>query len=179
MDKINAVNLLPTATRLNITQQKLAKRLRNLSILTGIVSILFVLGVFGYEFWLIRQKKSLLTEKKGLEESILQFSPRLILQQKLRFRLKLVSKLLASRTETTERLVDLSNILPEGTLVEDINIEKNEIEIKGRFARLSQVEAFEEKVTAVKNQEIYQEISFSSLHKTAIGWPFSLTLVEK
>lgn len=163
-------------SRLQIGQRKLAKKLKTFAIVTSILLIVVAGGVFGYETVLRLNKKKLVDEKKQLNQSISQFQTELELQQRLRFRLKIVSELLDSRIDNSERLDDLVALLPTDVVVEKIGTDRNYIEFKGQIGSLTQLKELEDNVASARKQETYQQIELSSLNRTISGWPFSLKI---
>ncbi len=179
MNKVDKINLLPTADRLSLKRERLVKKLRiSAGIVIGIV-LIFSSGVLGYKFWLSAKKGRLLSEKQELSRSISQFSPQLELQQTLRFRLKLVSELISSRNDNKTKLSQLPDVLPADALIKDVNIKGNTVEIRGEMNSLAEIRDFEEKVDWIRKLDIYQTVNLNSLQKTIDGWPFSIKLVEK
>jgi len=179
MSKIDTINLLPTASSLNISQQKLAKQLKKVAIVFIVFSILFSAGTFGYQFWLKNQKSDLLVDKKKLNESMSQFNTEVEVQQKLRYRLKLVSNLLSSRVKNSERLDQIWSVLPEDISLKEIKIKGNSVEIKGVLKEIAQIKELEDNVALARREGKYSKIRLGSLNATVEGWPFSIELVEK
>ncbi len=179
MNRVDAINLLPTADRLTLSQEALAKKLKNGALITTGVFILICGTVFGFEFWLKTKKNKLTAEKKQLNQSISQFNPQLELQQKLRFRLKLASQLMGSRVDYSQNLENTRLLVPENINLDQINIKGNVFDIKGVAGDLRQLRDLENRVDQARNQGTYQKISLGSLNKTTEGWPFTLQIVKK
>jgi len=177
--KIDSINLLPSADRLSLNQQELVKRLNLGAMILVVLTIIFVGGVFGYQFWLREQKSNLISDKKKLNLSLSQFDTQLGLQQNLRFRLKLVSQLLSDRTDTVDNLTNLDNVLPSGATIERLDIQGKNIDIEGRLTELSQVTELENKVSKIRKNGDYKEVNLGSLNKRDNGWPFQLEVVRK
>ncbi len=178
MSKIDAINLLPTASSLKASQRRLAEKLRKFATVAVILLVIIVGGVFGYQFWLRSKKNQLLNEKKGLNQSISQFSPQLELQQKLRFRLKVVSDLMASRLESSQEITDVENVIPSDGFVDNISFKGKTTQIKGIMPSLFQIKELEDEVTRLRRENIYQKLSLGSLHKAPEGWPFTLEITK-
>jgi Tfp pilus assembly protein PilN len=179
MNKIDAINLLPTADRLTLSQEALSKKIKIVALFTTLFFIVVSVGVFGFQIWLRTKNNKLTAEKKQLNQSISQFNPQLELQQKLRFRLKLASQLMASRSDNVKKLEDMSGLIPENINLGQINIKGNSLNVKGLADDLSQLKELENRVDQIRNQGAYQKISLGSLNKTPEGWPFTLELIKK
>jgi len=176
--KIDAINLLPSADRLSLSQQRVVERLNIFAIVLVVLTIIFVGGVFGYQFWLKEQKNNLLSDKKKLNLSLSQFDVQLGLQQNLRYRLKLVSQLLSERTNTVDNLTNLDDVLPSGAVIERLDIQGTNIDIEGRLTELSQVAELEDNVSRIRKNGSYKEVNLGSLNKRNEGWPFKIEVVK-
>ncbi len=177
--KIDTINLLPSADRLNLSQQKLVKRLNTFAMVLVVLTMIFVGGIFGYQFWLKERKNNLINDKRKLNQSLSQFDLQLSLQQNLRYRLKLVSQLLSDRTNTVEDLTDVDDVLPSGAVVERLDVQGKSIDISGKLTELKQVAELERKISEIRKKGSYKEINLGALNKRNEGWPFEIKVVKK
>lgn len=169
------INLLPGAARFQLSQIRLAEKLRRIAYLVlffwlALVIVVFLLkGVLGY------QEKKLVAQKKQLEASIKEFSPQVELQQALRFRLKLTAETLTGRSSMAEKIQEIESLLPEGSLVRVLKIKSNDIEVSGKISTLLALAEFERRLDKIAKKE-YSDAKVESLSKEDDGWSFILKL---
>lgn len=173
------VNLLPTATRFQLSQIRLAKKLKKVAFILAIVWLVLIIGITTYRLILSNKEKSLVKEKKDLETSLNQLMPQAALQQSLRLRLKLVAEVLKGRVDWAERTRTILSLIPEDARVDFLKAKGKEVELGGRIYFLSDLVQFEEKVNEVKKAERYEELTLSSLSRSSDYWNFFLKIVEE
>lgn len=171
------INLLPSATRFQLSQIRLAKRLRRIAylivllwLIIGVISFSLI-GVLGY------QKRKLIDQKNQLETSIKEFSPQIDLQQALRFRLKVTAEVLKGRFSMAEKMRRLEAIFPEGTSIRSLKIKKTGIEIAGQIPNLVSLADFERELVKAIG-EYYSQAKIESLSRGKSNWSFVLKLKE-
>lgn len=178
MKKIDSINLLPETSKFKASRQKLIKKLNKYAVAAVVVLITAVVVVFGYQFYLKRTKNKLVSEKKSLNQSIAQFDYHLELQQRLRFRLKMVSELLDSRTDNSLQMENLVSFLPVEVKAENIKIDSRTIKFKGGVNNLIEIKELEEKINLARKSGNYSQIKLESLSREIEGWTFQLTLEQ-
>ncbi len=176
MKKADAINLLPEISKFKASRQLLIKKLNKYAIFMVSFLIIVVIVIFGYQFYLRRSKNRLVKSKQSLNQSIEQFSYHLELQQRLRFRLKMVSELLDSRIDNSDELNNLASFLPADVRSEGIKISSRTTEFKGEVDNLVQVRELEDKIGLARKDGNYKDINLDFLSKEITGWSFQLIL---
>lgn len=179
MKKVN-VNLLPTKTRFQLAQIRLAKRLKKIAFAVVVVWLLVVAIVGLFRLALLLKSRSLASQKDSLETSLSQFSPEIDLQQALRFRLKLLAETLEARPLITDKLKTIYNLLPEGSRIDNLKIDKKEIKISGSISSLAGVAKLEEGLALAGKDQTYRSAKLAGLSydERKGRWDFALELKE-
>ena len=173
------INLLPIATRFQLSQIKLARRFKLAAYL--VLSFWFVVLVvlLSVGFFLNFQKQKLISQKKRLENSLKELSPQIELQQGLRWRLKLTAEVLQKRLSLGRELGQIISSFPIESAIGNVRVKKGKIEIKGTIFTLPSLAEFERKLAMLNKEREYSLIKMNSLVRGENGWNFILELKRK
>ena len=177
MEKTN-INLLPTATRFQLSQIRLARKLKKTAFIVIGFWLFIVLVTFSLKTFILYRKKVLANEKAQVETALDQVSSEIGLQQSLILRLKLAAEVISKRPYFSRSLDDLFLLFPEGTEIQRISIERVNIKISGRILSLAALQEFERRVADTRREEKYQTMEMTSLNGGKGDWTFSLEIKE-
>lgn len=173
------VNLLPTAARFQISQIRLAEKLNKIAFASVIIWFILAGVIFSLRLFLHFQGESLLKQSRSLEASLIQFTPKIELQQALRFRLKLAAEVLKARPLFGEKISRLINLFPEGAEIDSLRIKGGKTEVSGSLFSLVDLDDFEKRVARAEKEGAYLNVKLNSLSQSEREWNFSLELEEK
>ncbi len=173
-----SVNLLPTATKFQLSQIRLAKKLKKIAFVLVIVWLTVGAVIFSIKLFLSYRKNTLSKQKKELDFALEGFSPKMELQQALRFRLKLVAEVLKTRPSLKEKLDEALALFPENTEIDTLKIKGGKIDVTGSIGSLSGWADFEERIITAGREEVYKSAELKSLSQGEGWWNFLLELQE-
>jgi len=173
--KIAKINLLPTAARFQLSQIKLAKRLKEIAYLVVAFWLVLVVALLSVRIVLDQQKKKVLAQRTQLENSLKQLAPQMQLQQALRFRFKLAAEVLAGRPSMAKKIQEVESLLPEGSTIKTLRIRGSSIEVSGKILTLAALAEFEQQLNETAKKK-YSQVKVRSLSKEDNKWSFILEL---
>lgn len=173
---METINLLPNKSRLQLRQMRVIQKL-NLVAVGLLVGFSFVaLGVFVSEFYLRRQVKKNQGELRKAKAEFGQFLDKIDELQNLRFRVKLVAETLKKRVTTTAHMTTVEEILGEEGSVEQLEINADELALKGNIPHLTALDKLEARLLAKE----YQILKLESLNAAKeSGLTFDLKVKPK
>lgn len=177
MERID-VNLLPTAARFQLSRLNAAKKFRKAAYLSVIVWIILMLVVLLLKVILAKQTAKITLEKTRAEQLLKSLSPQTDLQQALRWRLKLVGEVLASRPKTGEKISALVAAFPEGSVIKTLRVKEDKTEISGFLPGLIGLSEFERRISLLINEGKYSSIKIKSLAKKEGNFDFLVEFQE-
>lgn len=180
---VNKVSLLPGQARFRLDQIRLARRGRKIA-LSGIGVLLVCFGVVYGMFFL---HKSLLSgSEKKVESARADFKSlgeEVELNQEARYRLKLVSEILAGRFNYGTAMQVAFDFLPDETRVEGLEFEKgNFLGLKGCLDSYQLMDSFERKIEKEfprEGEENIFGVRFKRLEVEDSDWCFEVEVEVK
>lgn len=170
------INLLPTATRFQLSQIKLARRLKLAAYSMLGFWLVAAAALLSLKFFLNYQKQRLIGQKKRLEDSLRELSPQIELQQGLRWRLKLAAEVLEKRPSLGQKLGQIMSSFPIESVVNNVRVKKSKTEINGTIFTLPALAEFEKKLVMLNKEREYSLVKINSLVRGGNGWNFTLEL---
>jgi len=175
---VNKVSLLPSQARFRLDQIRLAQKGKKITLL-GIGVVLVCFGMVYAVFFL---HKSLLSgSEKKMDRARADFKSlgeEVELNQEARYRLKLVSEILANRFNYGTAMKIALDFLPEETKVEGLEFEKgNLLGLKGCLDSYQLMDSFEKKIEKGFPREGEEGISGARLKKLGVednNWCFEV-----
>lgn len=177
MEKTN-INLLPTATRFQLSQIRLARKLKKTAFIFVGFWLFVVLVMLSLKTLISYRKKVLAAERVRVETALDQVSSQIGLQQSLVLRLKLAAEVISKRPYFSKRLTALFSLLPEDTELQRISIEAAHVKVSGQISSLSSLKEFEERIALARREKRYQAMEMTSLNSGKGKWAFSLEMRE-
>lgn len=144
-----SVNLIPSEAKFQVVRIKFGKRMVRMSQVLVAVWLSLVVVIFG--IWIVlRQLYQVEKNKLGVaEKAYEQLSSKLITNQKLRYKIKLVSQIIGGRFEYAKAFRTVNDYLPP-----EANVTKLELKKDGKFAvdlELRGAKAMEEMEAKIKS----------------------------
>ena len=176
------VNLLPSQAKFQANKIKLEKKVRVFVWIFGSVWLSAVFLILA--FWLIF-KLGLESSKKEYLRVLSQYktlSGSAIISEKLKYRAKLVGKVLGERFEYGESMSRISSLFSSEVNLENIEIkEKNHFEISGTVKGIKGIDEAENKVALIESGQMegFAFAKILSLVLTGHVWDFKMEVETK
>ncbi len=175
---VNKVSLLPGQARFRLDQIRLAKRGKRIALWgIGVLSVCFVVvyGVFFLHNSLLSGSEKKIERAKADFRSL---GEEVELNQEARYRLKLVSEILASRFNYGTAMRVALDFLPEETVVKGLEFEKgNLLGLKGCLGSYQLMDSFEKEIEKEFPREGEEGISGVRLERLGVedsNWCFEV-----
>ena len=173
------INLLPTATRFQLSQIRLARRLKLAAYLVLGFWLVVLVVLLSFRTFLNFQRRKLISQKKRLENSLKELSPQIELQQGLRWRLKLTAEVLQKRASLGRELGQIMSSFPIESVIGNVRVKKGKTEINGTIFTLPALAEFERKLAMLNKEREYSLVKINSLVRGENGWNFTLELKRR
>lgn len=172
------INLLPTATRFQLSQLRLSKKLKQIAFVSVGVWVFVVLVVFVVRVTVNRRIGTLVKEEREIKLILEEVSPQMSLQQSLRFRLKLAAEVISERPLLAEKMIRTVSLLPVGASIRTISFRGKNSEIIGEVSSLSDLAEFEHLLISASREKLYRKINIRSLGSNNGKWGFLVEISE-
>ena len=176
--KERVINLLPTASRFQVSQIRLLRRFKKVALAVLCFWFLLLAGLFSWKFFLDYQERKILEQKRKVEASLEEFAPEMDLQQALRLRLKLVASVLSDRPKLSQKIQEIESLLPDESIIKLLKIQGEKTKVNLRINNLSSLENFENLLLQLVREKDYSSVRIYSISHDQYGWNLMLELID-
>lgn len=138
-----------------------------------VITQIVVIGVFFYRFQVDQQIIDLKDELLQKQEIVLVSRPLVEEAQQIDRKIKSITEILQKQELTSQMINYLLSNFPENIRLNDLNINGNNIEMKGISDNATIIQIY---YARLKKENKFSTIDLSNVRKTSIGFSFSLRL---